>query len=74
MSYLILVAMRDRWQFPVNIAALPLAVLILILCAIAVRKEWTLLMVLSIFGLLAGEVYFIYQASHSLLNEAYTMC
>lgn len=61
MSYLILVADRNRWQFPVNIAALPLAVLVLFLCALSVRKEWIMLMILSIIGLVAGEVYFIYE-------------
>jgi hypothetical protein len=63
MSYLILIADRNRWQFPVNIAALPLAVLILFLCALAVRREWILMMILSIIGFIAGEVYFIYQVS-----------
>lgn len=61
MSYLILIADQSRWQFPVNIAALPLAVLILFFCAIAVRKEWTALMLLSILGFIAGELYFVYQ-------------
>lgn len=61
MSYLILVIDRDTWQYAVTIAAVPLAVLVLFLCAFSARREILSLMILSILCFIAGGVYFVWK-------------
>lgn len=61
MSYLILVVNRTDWEYGVTIAAVPLAILVLFLCAFSARRENIPLMVLSIACFVAGGVYFIYK-------------
>lgn len=69
MSYLILVVNRSSWEYGVTIAAVPLAVLVLFVCAFAARREIMSLMILSITCFIAGGVYFIYKVgSHTHLS------
>ncbi|SPO20607.1 uncharacterized protein UTRI_00083 [Ustilago trichophora] len=59
--YLILVAETTDWEYGVTIAAVPIAVVSLFAAGFAVRREWSSLMVLSLFLMIAGLVYFAYK-------------
>ncbi|KAN0066340.1 hypothetical protein ACQY0O_000434 [Thecaphora frezii] len=59
--YLILVADTTDWEYGVTIAAVPIAVVALFAAAFAVRREIMPLMVLSLFLMVAGLVYFVYK-------------
>lgn len=61
--YLILVADTTQWEYGVTIAAVPIAVVSLFAAGFAVRREWTSLMVLSLFLMIAGLVYFVYKVT-----------
>ncbi|SNX81323.1 uncharacterized protein MEPE_00028 [Melanopsichium pennsylvanicum] len=61
--YLILVADTTDWEYGVTIAAVPIAVVSLFAAGFAVRKEWTSLMVLSLFLMVAGLTYFVYKVT-----------
>ena len=61
--YLILVANTTDWEYGVTIAAVPIAVVSLFAAGFAVRREWTSLMVLSLFLMTAGLVYFVYKVT-----------
>jgi hypothetical protein len=61
MSYLILVVNRNDWEYAVTIAAVPLAVLVLLLCAFSARREIISTMIFSILCFVAGGVYFIFK-------------
>ncbi|UZJ51097.1 hypothetical protein CBS101457_000417 [Exobasidium rhododendri] len=61
MSYLILVVDRRKWEYGITIAAVPVAVLLLFLCAFSARREIISTMILSILCFIAGGVYFIYK-------------
>ncbi|KAE8216855.1 hypothetical protein CF327_g40 [Tilletia walkeri] len=60
-AYLIIVANKDDWEYPLTIAAVPAAFLILLLAAFAVRREVHFLMWVCIGGFIAGIVYFLYK-------------
>lgn len=61
--YLILVADTTDWEYGVTIAAVPIAVVALFAAGFAVRREWSSLMVLSLFLMIAGMVYFVYKVT-----------
>ncbi|CCF53726.1 hypothetical protein NDA11_006952 [Ustilago hordei] len=59
--YLILVADTTDWEYGVTIAAVPIAIVSLFAAGFAVRREWSSLMVLSLFLMIAGLTYFVYK-------------
>lgn len=59
--YLILVADTTDWEYGVTIAAVPIAVVSLFAAGFAVRREWSSLMVVSLFLMIAGLTYFVYK-------------
>uniref|UniRef100_V5EGI8 Uncharacterized protein n=1 Tax=Kalmanozyma brasiliensis (strain GHG001) TaxID=1365824 RepID=V5EGI8_KALBG len=59
--YLILVAQTTDWEYAVTIAAVPVAMVALFAAGFAVRREWTSLMVVSLFLMIVGLVYFVYK-------------
>ncbi|TKY90038.1 hypothetical protein EX895_000036 [Sporisorium graminicola] len=61
--YLILVAQTTDWEYGVTIAAVPISIVALFVAGFAVRREWTSLMVLSLFLMIAGLVYFVYKVT-----------
>lgn len=61
--YLILVADTTDWEYGVTIAAVPIAIVSLFAAGFAVRKEWTSLMIFSLFLMIAGLVYFVYKVT-----------
>jgi len=60
-AYLIIVADKDDWEWPVTIAAVPAAFVFLFIAAFAVRREVHFLMWICIAGFFAGIVYFLYK-------------
>lgn len=61
--YLILVAQTTDWEYGVTIAAVPISMVALFAAGFAVRREWTSLMVLSLFLMIVGLVYFVYKVT-----------
>ncbi|KAI9466195.1 hypothetical protein BJY52DRAFT_1201837 [Lactarius psammicola] len=55
---LIVVLSRDSAEFGLTIAAIPVVLLLLIVCGIAVKREIKWLMTFSLFLMLASETYF----------------
>lgn len=74
MSFLILVANRNDWEYAVTIAALPAAIIVLFLASWAATKEIKSLMAFSIACFLAGAVYFIYKVGPSWLPLSREAC
>ncbi|KAK0542986.1 hypothetical protein OC846_006334 [Tilletia horrida] len=60
-AYLIIVADENSWEYPVTIAAVPAAFIVLFMAAFAVRREIHFLMWICIAGFVAGMVYFLYK-------------
>jgi len=58
---LIVVLSKNSAEFGLTIAAIPVVMLLLIGCGIAVKREIQWLMSLSLFLMLASETYFIYK-------------
>lgn len=58
---LILVLSKNSAEFGLTIAAIPVVLVLLIGCGIAVQREIKSLMVLSLFLMLASETYFVYK-------------
>jgi len=61
--YLILVANTTDWEYGVTIAAVPIAVVALFAAGFAVRREWMSLMIVSLFLMIVGLVYFVYKVT-----------
>lgn len=61
LAYLILVSQHQDAEFGLTIAALPAAIVVLILSAVAVRKEVYTLMIFCILCMIAGIVYFVFK-------------
>ncbi|CAO1638460.1 unnamed protein product [Sympodiomycopsis kandeliae] len=61
LAYLILVSQHHDAEFGLTIAALPAAIIVLILSAVAVRKEVYTLMIFCILCMIAGIVYFVFK-------------
>jgi len=61
MQLLILVLSRSSAEFGLTIAAIPIVLILLIACGVAVKQEIKWLMTLSIFLMLAAQTYFIYK-------------
>ncbi|PWN43396.1 hypothetical protein IE81DRAFT_288670 [Ceraceosorus guamensis] len=70
-AYLILVSQRDDAYFGLTIAAVPIAVAVLFLAGIAVRREWMAIMALCIVAFIAGAAYFIYQIVQVFVRPTY---
>lgn len=66
MSFLILVANSNDWEYAVTIAALPAAIIVLFLASLAAKKEIKSLMAFAIACFLAGAVYFIYKVRRDM--------
>lgn len=60
-AYLILVSTRDDAEFGLTIAAIPAAIVVLFLSAIAVQKELRSLMCFCVLCMLAGVAYFVFK-------------
>jgi len=58
---LIVVLSKNSAEFGLTIAAIPVVLLLLIGCGIAVQREIKLLMTFSLFLMLASETYFVYK-------------
>jgi len=58
---LIVVLSKNSAEFGLTIAAIPVVLVLLIGCSIAVQREIRSLMALSLFLMLASETYFIYK-------------
>ncbi|KAI5124554.1 hypothetical protein M0805_003076 [Coniferiporia weirii] len=61
MQMLILVLQKDSAEFGLTVAAIPIVLLLLIFCGLAVKREIKWLMTLSLIVMLAAESYFIYK-------------
>ncbi|PAV23703.1 UPF0658 membrane [Pyrrhoderma noxium] len=61
MQLLILVLQSNSAEFGLTIAAIPIVLLLLIFCGIAVKREIKWLMTISLIIMLAAETYFIYK-------------
>jgi len=61
MQLLIIVLPRDSAEFGLTIAAIPIVLLLLVLCGIAVKQEIKWIMSISLVLMLAAEAYFIYK-------------
>ncbi len=61
MQLLILVVERDSTQFVLTLIALPIVLLLLIACGVAVAREIKWLMLTSMGLMLTSEAYFIYK-------------
>lgn len=70
-AYLILVSQRDDAYFGLTIAAVPIAVAVLFLAGIAVRREWMAVMALCVVAFVAGAVYFVYQIVQVFVRPTY---
>lgn len=61
LAYLILVSQHQDAEFGLTIAALPAAIIVLVLSAVAVRREVYFLMIFCILCMFAGIVYFVFK-------------
>ncbi|KAF8323149.1 hypothetical protein DL93DRAFT_2070655 [Clavulina sp. PMI_390] len=61
MQLLILVLTNDSAQYGLTIAAIPVVLILLVACGIAVKQEIKWLMTVSLVLLLAAQAYFIYK-------------
>ncbi|KAJ7582730.1 hypothetical protein C8J56DRAFT_955575 [Mycena floridula] len=61
MQLLIVVLARNSAEFGVTIAALPVVLILLVLCGIAVQREIKWIMTISLVMMLAAESYFLYK-------------
>jgi len=61
MQLLIVVLIRNSGEFVVTIIAIPVVLVLLVLCGIAVEREIKSIMTLSLIMMLAAESYFIYK-------------
>ncbi|PVF93599.1 hypothetical protein CPB86DRAFT_767424 [Serendipita vermifera] len=61
MQLLILVLADKRAEFIVTIIAIPVVMVLLIMCGLALKREWTVLMAISLCLMVAAESYFIYK-------------
>ncbi|KAF7778739.1 hypothetical protein Agabi119p4_3084 [Agaricus bisporus var. burnettii] len=61
MQLLIVVLTRDTAEFGVTVAAIPVVLVLLVLCGIAVQREIKTIMSISLVLMLAAESYFIYK-------------
>jgi len=61
MQLLILVLASKKTEFILTIIAIPIVLILLILCAIALQREIRSIMVASLVLMVASETYFIYK-------------
>jgi hypothetical protein len=61
MQLLILVLSKNSTEFGLTVAAIPVVLVLLIGCGIAVQREIKSLMTFSLFLMLASETYFVYK-------------
>ncbi|KAF8654126.1 hypothetical protein AX16_003657 [Volvariella volvacea WC 439] len=61
MQMLIIVLQTDSAEFGITIAAIPVVILLLFLCSIAVQREIKWLMTMSLIMMLAAQSYFLYK-------------
>ncbi|VDB82969.1 unnamed protein product [Peniophora sp. CBMAI 1063] len=61
MMLLIIVLNTDSAEFGLTIAAIPVVIVLLVLCAIAVQREIRWIMVVSLILMLAAETYFVFK-------------
>ncbi|CCA66673.1 hypothetical protein PIIN_00354 [Serendipita indica DSM 11827] len=61
MQLLILVLTSHRAEFVITIVAIPVVLVLLFICGLALQREWTFLMVISLCLMVAAETYFIYK-------------
>lgn len=61
MQLLILVLAKNEAEFGVTVAAIPVVLVLLILCGIAVQREIKLIMSISLVLMLAAQSYFLYK-------------
>jgi len=61
MQLLILVLVRNSAEFGVTVAAIPVVLILLILCGIAVQREIKWIMSISLVLMLAAQSYFLYK-------------
>ncbi|KAG8891216.1 hypothetical protein FRB99_003770 [Tulasnella sp. 403] len=75
MQLLILVLSRDGAEFPLTIIAIPVVLVLLVFCAIAVKREIKWLMGISLVLMIAAQAYFLYKFSRLFApssRDAYT--
>ncbi|KAG8918608.1 hypothetical protein FRC01_001760 [Tulasnella sp. 417] len=63
MQLLILVLSRDGAEFPLTIIAIPVVLILLTFCAVAVQREIKWLMTVSLVLMLGAQAYFLYKFS-----------
>ncbi|KAG9051191.1 hypothetical protein FS837_011306 [Tulasnella sp. UAMH 9824] len=63
MQLLILVLSRDGAEFPLTIIAIPIVLILLTFCAVAVQREIKWLMTVSLILMLGAQAYFLYKFS-----------
>lgn len=61
MQLLIVVLAKNTAEFGVTVAAIPVVLVLLVLCGIAVQREIKVIMSISLVLMLAAESYFIYK-------------
>ncbi|EJD05887.1 uncharacterized protein FOMMEDRAFT_145248 [Fomitiporia mediterranea MF3/22] len=61
MQMLIIVLPSDSAEFGLTIAAIPIVLVLLVICGIAVKREIKWIMTISLILMLAAETYFIYK-------------
>ncbi|KAG8981192.1 hypothetical protein FRC05_004093 [Tulasnella sp. 425] len=74
MQLLILVLTRDGAEFPLTIIAIPVVLILLTFCAVAVQREIKWLMTISLVLMLGAQAYFLYKFSRLFTpgsSEAY---
>jgi len=75
MQLLILVLSRNGAEFPLTIIAIPVVLVLLTFCVIAVRREIKWLMTISLILMLGAQAYFLYKFSRLFApksREAYS--
>jgi len=61
MQLLIVVLSRNSAEFGVTVAAIPVVLILLVLCGVAVQREIKSIMTVSLVMMLAAESYFLYK-------------
>jgi len=70
MQLLILVLSRSGAEFPLTIIAIPIVLVLLTFCVIAVKREIKWLMTISLILMLPAEAYFLYKFSRLFAPES----
>jgi len=73
MQMLIVVLQKDSAEFGVTIAAIPVVLILLVFCVIALKREIKWLMTISLILMLAAESYFVFKLVRMYSDETRDM-